>query len=277
MIKNAPFLAQYSSMSDVSSTAPGTERTTTQFPGQVTKILPAEIDMSVGSFYRSPFYQEILQDSVPVEKEYLLSERAQNFEEKDFRSRLINVLEEKPVEDEIPHDAERIIHEALEKFPKYTPIWIFNAFVQTLEHPSLTVGLLQSVGWLDYNLIKDIAESLVINGLANPNFEVREAAIGAVEQWEKKELLGILRYHKEPESLLAKYIEQVVGEIEEDLEVIEIRDISEEQAKEEVRELLEDASGFLDLEEIADKLRLDLRLVYQVSKELIEEGVVEIE
>lgn len=57
--------------------------------------------------------------------------------------------------------------------------------------------------------------------------------------------------------------------------VIMLRDIPKEQAKREVQELLVTSSYSLDHGEIADELRLDLKLVAQVCAELIEEGVIE--
>ena len=57
--------------------------------------------------------------------------------------------------------------------------------------------------------------------------------------------------------------------------VIVLRDISKEQAKREVQKLLTSSPKPLDHGEIADKLRLNLKLVAQVSRELIKEGVIE--
>jgi hypothetical protein len=57
--------------------------------------------------------------------------------------------------------------------------------------------------------------------------------------------------------------------------VIVLRDISKEQAKREVQKLLTSSPKPLDHGEIADKLRLNLKLVAQVCMELIKEGVIE--
>jgi len=57
--------------------------------------------------------------------------------------------------------------------------------------------------------------------------------------------------------------------------IIVLRDIPGEQAKREVKELLISSPQPLDHGEIADELRLDLKLVAQVCAELIREGVIE--
>jgi len=56
---------------------------------------------------------------------------------------------------------------------------------------------------------------------------------------------------------------------------IVLRDISKEQARQEIQELLSSSFKPLDYGEIADEMRLDLKLVTQVCTGLIEEGVIE--
>jgi hypothetical protein len=58
-------------------------------------------------------------------------------------------------------------------------------------------------------------------------------------------------------------------------EIVELRDIPKEQAKQEIKNLLDSTQNALDHEEIADELRLGLELVVQACAELIEEGVIE--
>jgi hypothetical protein len=58
-------------------------------------------------------------------------------------------------------------------------------------------------------------------------------------------------------------------------EIVELRDISKKQAKQEIKNLLDSIPNALDHEEIADELRLGLELVVQACTELIEEGVIE--
>ena len=68
---------------------------------------------------------------------------------------------------------------------------------------------------------------------------------------------------------------QKLYEVELEESVIVLRDISKEQAKREVQTLLTSNPKPLDHGEIADKLRLNLKLVAQVCMELIKEGVIE--
>lgn len=68
--------------------------------------------------------------------------------------------------------------------------------------------------------------------------------------------------------------EYVVDELE---PAIELRDIPKSQAKQEVNDLIFSSSIHLRYGEIADELRLDLRLVVEVCHELAADGVIELE
>ena len=58
------------------------------------------------------------------------------------------------------------------------------------------------------------------------------------------------------------------------LKVIELRDISNEQAEKEILEYIKE-KGKAWTDEIADNLRIDIVLVNEILKELAEKGVVE--
>jgi len=60
----------------------------------------------------------------------------------------------------------------------------------------------------------------------------------------------------------------------EGLEVVNLRDLSEEEAKQEIREYLKDKDR-VGADEISDTLRIDLSLVNKVLLLLWQEGVVE--
>ncbi len=77
------------------------------------------------------------------------------------------------------------------------------------------------------------------------------------------------------DEILVETDAQVPSETESVDSVMVLRNISKEQAKQEVQKLLITSSKPLDHGEIADELRLDLRLVAQVCAELIREGVIE--
>lgn len=65
------------------------------------------------------------------------------------------------------------------------------------------------------------------------------------------------------------YYEYVRG-----IKVIELRDITKEQAEEEILEYMKE-KGRAWTDEIADDLRIDIVLVNEILKELAEKGVVE--
>ncbi len=60
---------------------------------------------------------------------------------------------------------------------------------------------------------------------------------------------------------------------ESEVEVMELRDIPRDQAKREIRKYFRDG-GYHDIGEVADELRLDIRLVFEICNELIEERTI---
>lgn len=69
-----------------------------------------------------------------------------------------------------------------------------------------------------------------------------------------------------------KDIAEFKGETED--EIIEIRDISDEEAREEILKLLLDGKEVVYLSDIIDRLKLDLEQAHRVCLELIDEEKV---
>jgi len=211
-IETIPFLTlvySYTALTAEKNTQPMLEQEGEHFSRHI--VLNSAEKLKISNLLNPwTFVSQAMESFAQVDKESILSEQTEFLEEKNFRSRLLSVLKEEPVEDGISHNAEMVFHKALKEFPNYAPVWIYNAFVQTREQPSLAAGLLQCAGRLEYSLVKDIATSLVMVGLNDPNFEIREAAISAIEQWEKKDFLGILREHEDPIKWLDGYARQVI-------------------------------------------------------------------
>ena len=70
-------------------------------------------------------------------------------------------------------------------------------------------------------------------------------------------------------------IENIDSPTEPEDSIIVLRDISKEQAKQEIKDLLFSSPTPLDYGEILEKLGLDLELIVQVCEDLIEEGIIE--
>lgn len=82
-----------------------------------------------------------------------------------------------------------------------------------------------------------------------------------------KQFIKLLKRFEERINTLEKILKP------EDIEVIELRDIPRSQAKAEICEYFKDGK-YHDVGEVADKLRLDIQLVFEICNELIEEGTI---
>jgi hypothetical protein len=69
-------------------------------------------------------------------------------------------------------------------------------------------------------------------------------------------------------------IDATIDQTERD-SVIVLRDVSKEEAKQEINALLLSSPTPLDYGHILEKLGLDLQLIVQICEELIEEGIIE--
>jgi predicted HAD superfamily Cof-like phosphohydrolase len=130
-----------------------------------------------------------------------------------FRARLLSTLRAEPVENGVGHHAEELLKSAFMTAPEPTAMRTQSLFTELLGNPAVAAGLITCVGRLRFELVRDVAGSLVVGGLAQANVEIREAAIGAIEQWGGKHFVPILEKHIEPETWLATYVDKVLRDL----------------------------------------------------------------
>ena len=124
-------------------------------------------------------------------------------------------LELEPVEDGISHAIERVMLELLTRSSRIGSDWISTSFQRLLEErkEAAAAGLLQCIGRIKSEALRDIVGSLVSQGLAHSSAQVREAAITVVEQIGDRDLTSLLRRHSDSVPWLNLYAERVLRDL----------------------------------------------------------------
>lgn len=131
-----------------------------------------------------------------------------------FRSELTRLLKDDPIEDGFGHPAEEVLEESLKRNPASTPTWIANVYVEAIgANPALAAGLLQCLGRLPYQLVQHVGRVLAVAGLQHRHVQVREAALSAIEQWNRAEFRSVLSRHNESVPWLAEYLHKVLDRL----------------------------------------------------------------
>ena len=129
-----------------------------------------------------------------------------------FRTQLIYSFEEDPIEDGIAHEAESILNEVLEKYPDLAQDWIYSISQELLDSPGIAADLITCLGRIDINKIKIVCDNIAFEALKQPDIELREAAVCAIEHWRKGEFIKLLKYYipNEKDLWLKDYAERVL-------------------------------------------------------------------
>lgn len=129
--------------------------------------------------------------------------------------RLQDAFERQPLEDGIDHAAEDIIREALQTpYPHVALEWL-RSFALDPKNPVFAASTLRCLGRVEDLGALIWRTELVRAGLKMDNIEMRDAAIQAAENWGDREMLGVLQVHAESNSLLRRYVEDVISDLSE--------------------------------------------------------------
>lgn len=131
-----------------------------------------------------------------------------------FRGKLIATLLDEPIEDGVTHPAEGFIDEALRAGSSDCKRWLSQVLIEYYPvRPSLCASIVRCIGRLDYDRVRRWGMRVVENALQNRDAEVREAAIRAIEAWERPEAIEMLRRHSDAEPWLNEYVQQVIVDL----------------------------------------------------------------
>lgn len=140
-----------------------------------------------------------------------------NQEQEKFNRHLLQAFALEPIEDGFPHPAEQIIEKALKTYHLTAIDWIKATYIRNIERVTIAAGIMRCIGRLNSNLTSIWGIVMAASGLLQPNIEIRDAAVRALEAWGGQEALVALKAHVQSESSswLKKYIEQVIIDLSE--------------------------------------------------------------
>ena len=118
-----------------------------------------------------------------------------------------------PLEDGMFHPAEEIIGEALQSTEDKPVLDWFRIFSLDAERPSFAASVLRCLGRRTPMGTSPWRVELVRDGLAMDDVEIRDAAVQAAESWGDRNLTGVMKAHREAESWLREYIEDVISDL----------------------------------------------------------------
>jgi hypothetical protein len=128
---------------------------------------------------------------------------------------LLPELEVEPVEDGIPHAIEKILQHVVINFPENAADSIFASFERMVDEGrfAAAAGLLQCIGRINSDVLKENLADIVSRGLSDTNPELREAAISVVEQVADPSLKELLSKHTDSIAWLNRYAAQVLADL----------------------------------------------------------------
>ena len=128
---------------------------------------------------------------------------------------LQSAFEHQPFEDGIDHAAEDIIHGALQAPHKHVVLEWLRSFALDTANPVFAASTLRCLGRVENLGTASWRTDLVRAGLMMDDIEMRDAAIQAAENWGDREMLRVLHAHTESNSLLGRYVEDVISDLSE--------------------------------------------------------------
>lgn len=131
----------------------------------------------------------------------------------ELAARLSAAFEADPLEDGMDHPAEEIIGEALRSGPSEFVLDWFEGLAVDHVRPSFAASVLRCLGRQTSPGMASWRAKIVRGALALGDVELRDAAVQAAELWGGREVIDILRSHREPEPWLRDYIRDVIDDL----------------------------------------------------------------
>ena len=124
-------------------------------------------------------------------------------------------FDRQPFEDGFDHPAENIIQAALQTSDQQVVLEWLRSFALDTEHPVFAATTLRCLGRVENLGTPSWRTEVVRAGLKMDDIEMRDAAMQAAENWGDRELVGVLQAHTESNSLLRRYVEDVIRDLSE--------------------------------------------------------------
>ena len=130
-----------------------------------------------------------------------------------LNSALRGSFEAEPLEDGMDHAAEEIIKQVFQSREGPSVLGWFREFCLDATQPSFAASVLRCLGRQIDPGTDNWRASLVRDGLAMIDIEIRDAAVQAAESWGESDLADVLESHSEPMTWLQDYIRDVIDDL----------------------------------------------------------------
>lgn len=130
-----------------------------------------------------------------------------------LKSALRESFEAEPLEDGMDHSAEEIIEQAFQTGEVSSVLVWLRDFCLDATQPSFAASVLRCLGRQIRPGTDNWRASLVREGLAMNDIEIRDAAVQAAESWGESNLADVLESHSEPVTWLQEYISDVIDDL----------------------------------------------------------------
>lgn len=136
-----------------------------------------------------------------------------------FSKKLIQLIREQDFEYGIDTPADELVRHAFHQNIEITKQWLNEIFIENYDNEVILLGILRVLSHFEYADITPQGPTVALAALANSNPEVREGGIRAFENWGNLESLNILENVQCDEEWLNEYLQQVVYDLREELDI----------------------------------------------------------
>ena len=140
--------------------------------------------------------------------------RSLESERRRFVSEFTQLLRDSEFEYGYSSAAERYVRERLRGIGPVAREWISRLFVDNFESSCIVSGILRVISHFSYNEVYPQGVTISTAALCHFDRTVKEDAIRAIENWERPELLPLLRTIDVRDEWLRSYVEQVMRDLE---------------------------------------------------------------
>lgn len=137
----------------------------------------------------------------------------------EFSANLLKLLREQDFEYGVDTPADELVRKTFAENQSIAKEWLNQLFVENYDDQTVIMGILRVLSHFEYQEIAPQGPTMALAALLNKSAEVRECGIRAFENWSTLESLEVLKNVKCQEEWLNDYLQQVIADLNEELEI----------------------------------------------------------
>lgn len=145
--------------------------------------------------------------------------REYKFSDEKLTNQFVAMILEENFEYGYSSNSERFFKKLLKEDPGRTTTWLGTIFLDCHNNSRILFGLLHILSHIRYEVIYPYGQIIALAALSHKSVEVKEGAVRAFENWANTDSLKYLKTVKCEEKWLAEYIDEVISQLEEEIEI----------------------------------------------------------